>query len=293
MYAINPINTNYTFGSSVAITETPWTYRVWSMGEQAYEGRGLYEVIVEMTTDSPYVGIYEDPPTWKYIGAINKYKMLDNIQGTQTIDEEPLSTFTFFSTEPIDSVAILNCYCEEIAFIVEKDGGVIYSKIIPMVDNSMVLDWWEYFFLASGILTEIIVTDIPFTYGAEVQLAFSPLNGFTKIGELIVGSQFFIGWTQFDISLSIIDFSKKERDEFGNTVIIEGNYFKKIDYPIVIENDSVNSVYKFLQIYRAKPILWIGEIERPETIVYGFFRDFSIVISNPKTSTCSLQIEGI
>jgi hypothetical protein len=39
--------------------------------------------------------------------------------------------------------------------------------------------------------------------------------------------------------------------------------------------------------------LWIGTEEYESTIVYGFYKNFDILIAYPEHSECSLEIEGL
>jgi hypothetical protein len=39
--------------------------------------------------------------------------------------------------------------------------------------------------------------------------------------------------------------------------------------------------------------VWVGSEEYASMIVYGFYKDFSIEISYPTVSICSLEIEGL
>jgi hypothetical protein len=52
-------------------------------------------------------------------------------------------------------------------------------------------------------------------------------------------------------------------------------------------------VQKALADIRTTPTVFIGDEDRAETIVYGFYRGFNIVISTPSISDCSIEVEGL
>jgi uncharacterized protein (DUF2141 family) len=52
-------------------------------------------------------------------------------------------------------------------------------------------------------------------------------------------------------------------------------------------------VQKALADIRTTPTVFIGDPNRPETIVYGFYRNFNIVLSTPSISDCTIEVEGL
>jgi hypothetical protein len=79
-----PITSATLTASNVAITETLWTAGTYTLGQERYVGTRLYRVIVASTTDNPTVGVTLTPPSWQDIGAINRFKMFDDVISTQT-----------------------------------------------------------------------------------------------------------------------------------------------------------------------------------------------------------------
>jgi hypothetical protein len=55
----------------------------------------------------------------------------------------------------------------------------------------------------------------------------------------------------------------------------------------------VSAVQKLLADIRTTPTVFIGEDDKPETVVYGFYKQFNIVISTPSISDCSIEVEGL
>jgi hypothetical protein len=114
-----------------------------------------------------------------------------------------------------------------------------------------------------------------------------------KIGELVIGKQRTIGVSNFGTSVSIIDYSVKSTDDFGNTVITTRAYSKRADYDVTVETAAVAAVQKALADIRTTPTVFIGDEDRPETVVYGFYKQFNIVLSTPSISDCSIEVEGL
>jgi hypothetical protein len=120
-----------------------------------------------------------------------------------------------------------------------------------------------------------------------------------KCGNFVIGSTKTIGTTKFSPTLSIVDYSKKETNDFGVTYLSPGKYKKRTTLDMYIRNQIIDTVYKTLAGLRATPAVFI--CDNSETadkmlesmLVYGFYKDFSIVVPGPVMSDCSIEIEGL
>jgi hypothetical protein len=117
--------------------------------------------------------------------------------------------------------------------------------------------------------------------------------GTARIGEFVMGRVRQLGVSNFGTSVSIQDYSRKERDQFGNTIIVERKFTKSADFDVTVETAQVFAVQNQLAKIRATPVVFIGDEARASTVVYGFFRQFNIVLDNPSISSCSIEVEGL
>lgn len=293
MEILNPMTvTDAMLTSNITITETIWSAGTYTVGTQRYKGTTLYEVIVASTSDDPEVGVLADPPTWSNIGSINKWKMFNEIVGDQSTRSTPIEV-TIVPTSVCNMVALINIEASSVAITVTDDvDGLVYSE---SQDTSYigVIDWWEYYFLPYDSLTDMIFTDLPSYIGADIKVTITQTGGTAKCGELVLGQSKFIGYTQFGTSLGIIDYSKKETDSLGRFIITPKAFSKRIDFDLDLDTNAVSAVQKYLSDNRTRPMVWIGDPVVPATIVYGFFKNFSIVLSNPASAGCTIQVEGL
>src|SRR4030042_6419222 len=119
-------------------------------------------------------------------------------------------------------------------------------------------------------------------------------TGSTAIcGACIIGQKLDVGYTQSGVRTGIQDYSIKIRDDFGNYNVLERAFNKKVDFTIWINNTKISAVQDILSDYRATPIVYIGSEHLTNTIIYGFYKDFSIDIAYPTVSICSATIEGL
>jgi hypothetical protein len=139
-----------------------------------------------------------------------------------------------------------------------------------------------------------VLLGIPPYGSASISITISNPGSIAKIGTLVVGAQKELGGTQFNPTIGISDYSTKDKDTFGNYIIVERAYSKKMSCETVIDNTSVDDQARSLAAYRAKPVVWVGaDNQFSSMIIYGFFKNFLITIPGPVISTCSLEIEGL
>lgn len=289
-----PITATTLTASNVTITETAWTAGTYTTGTQRYVGTILYEVIATPSTaDSPTVGIAATPPTWKIIGAINRFKMFDNVISTQTTRTGTI-VVTVDPGQIINAASFFGLAGNTINVVMtDPVEGQVYNETKMLQDNTLIADWYAYFFENIYPLTDAVFTDLPSYLNATITVTIDAGASTAKCGEMVIGRQSNLGLANFGTSVSIQDYSIKTTDEFGNVIIQERAYSKRADYDVTVETSRVATVQKLLADIRTTPTVFIGEENKPETVVYGFYKSFNIVISTPSISDCSIQVEGL
>ena len=114
-----------------------------------------------------------------------------------------------------------------------------------------------------------------------------------ECGLLYCGYLINLGLTLYNSAVGIQDFSKKDRDAFGNAVIVPRNYLNKATYKISIDTNKIYYVTRFLASIRSSLSVYVGDPDLPETIIAGFFKDFSIPIESYSDSIFTLEVEGL
>lgn len=236
-----------------------------------------------------------DPVNWQDRGATNKWAPFDDVIGTLATGPSPLT----YVLRPgfTDSLAIFELR-GRYADIVMKDqtgGTVVYSNTIDLEvsDISSIYDW---FFGELDIRTDLTLMDLPGQYGsAELSVTIRTIAGDASIGVLKPGLVHNIGDTQYGAKVGIDDYSRKERDEFGNVTILERAYSKRGSFTLETSLGSLNRIYRLLADVRATPCVYVGTEEDgyEPLLIYGFFTSFEISIDYPDYHLCTLDIEGL
>jgi hypothetical protein len=288
------VTTSNLTASNVSITETAWTAGTYNTGVQRYVGTTLYEVVATpSTTDEPTAGAIKDPPSWVAVGSINRFKMFDFSIGQATTKASPIEV-TITPGEVINAVALFEVTGATTVQVEVNDptDGLVYDETRTLADYTGIANWYDYFFAPYELDVDAVFLDLPAYFGAAITITITG-SGNVSVGECILGRQRVYGSTAINTSLGIEDFSRKERDAFGNFEVVERRFAKLGNFDILLANSEVTPMFRVLADQRAKPTLYIGGDDFAETYILGFFRDFAILRSGPVTSELSIEVEGI
>lgn len=148
---------------------------------------------------------------------------------------------------------------------------------------------------ATAIFNDIPLTSTLNKYTELVYTIQITGNSTVGLSGALFGDIITLGDTQYGVQLGITDYSKKEVDEFGNAIILERPFTDRISLNILVPVENLKKVQKILTNVRAKPCLWIGSetSKYQNLIVYGYYRNFSIELSNPRLATVNLELESL
>ena len=119
-------------------------------------------------------------------------------------------------------------------------------------------------------------------------------NGEMSVGVILFGQIRSIGLgVNLGANVGIQDYSRKETNEFGDTVLVRRAFSKRASFGMLLEKKDVDSTVSYLADVRATPCLWIGHGDYESTIIFGIYKDFQVSISYPTHSDCTLELEGL
>lgn len=272
----------------------------------AYNSATTYAVGDRVVVKTGYHKIYQSlessnlnnfPPTsplsWVEVGPTNAWAMFDESPSTRTVSPTTI-TFQIFG-DRFSSVSFLGLKATSVRVVAESAGagGVYYDESFTLADSGIVLNWYQYFFSPIIKKTELFVTDIPPVGESTYTITIEP-ESTAEIETFVIGVSEEFGKTQYGASAGIIDYSRKEVDQFGNARLIKRKYSKRMDVKLWLDKAETDYFYKRLVDIRSTPVLWIAARDQYEALtIYGFYRDFNIDIAYPSVNFCSLQIEGL
>ena len=270
------VGTTYADGDRVIVT-TPNIHKIYESQQGANTGN-------DPTTD--------DGTWWLEVSSTNRWKMFNAIVQEQTVQATQIDT-TLQSATVVNAIALLNVEATTIEITVtDSVEGVVYDETFNMTSYSGIQDWYAYFFEPIVRESQLAVTDLPPYANADINIVINA-NADAKCGAVVIGQFADLGLAQHGASLSIIDYSVKDTDAQGRVTITEGAYADKMEVDVVLDTSQMGQVKKTLTSLRTTPSVWIAEDGNSDLVIYGYYREFDIILSNPTTSRCSLEIEGL
>ena len=234
----------------------------------------------------------DDGTWWVEVSSTNRWKMFNAIVQEQTVQASEINT-VLQSTTVVNSVALINLDATTVQITVtDSVEGLVYDETYTMTSYSGIQDWYAYFFEPIIRDTQLAVTDLPPYANADIGVTISS-SGDAKCGALVIGQFAVLGLSQHGVSLSIVDYSTKTTDADGNVTITDGAYSDKMEVDVVLDTAQIGQVKRTLTSLRTTPAVWIAQDNQSDLVIYGYYREFDIILSNPTTSVCSLQIEGL
>lgn len=239
----------------------------------------------------------DDGTNWLVVSATNRWKAFDQKISDPVVQANSIQYVITTTEQIINSLAFFGVKADTIQIVVEETSTstVVYNETYDLLDTSSVIDWYTYFFEpASDKETELLVINLPSYATAEITVTISESGSNVELGQMVLGKVVTLGKTGYGTTVGIEDFSRKERDTFGNPIIIERAFAQTADYEVELNTQEVRRVQRLLAEFRATPIVWIGNPDPAYgLIVYGFYNQFTINLSTPSSSYVTLEVEGL
>lgn len=271
-------------------------YPVWNAGTAYAVGvrvirPATHSVYVRTVAGTTATAPESDPANWQRVGPTNRWAMFDKATGTVSAGATSM-TFTI-APGLVGGLALMDITGNSVTVEMRSGDVVVFSRTVALISGEAgISDWFTYFFAPFVQKRTVVITDLP-PY-AEGQITVT-VNGGSVIGlgTVAVGLLYDLGGTRYGMQLGMIDYSIKTTDAFGATTLTERAFAKRMTVPIVIRSGDVDEAARRLQLIRATPVVWLGTTRYDQSVVYGFFKDWSIDIAYDQISYASLTIEGL
>jgi hypothetical protein len=258
----------------------------------------IYESIADGNIGNyPPDDILLDDPKWAEVGYTNRWRAFDQYVNTESSRPESLK-FTLDATRT-SSVALFNVKGKSVTLQLYGADGSLGAETTVNLVRRTTTRWLDYFFGEFDYSSSVVWT-YPIGFGTKLVVTISAPGGTASVGVIKHGRTKYIGRTMRDISSGIVDFSTKTEDPtYGRVYLKQGPYHDLKDVKMYISTESLENIDRFLKSLRAIPCVWVLNDKDGNsglTTLYGYFKDFGVVIGsmNPFTlSECSLKLESL
>lgn len=234
------------------------------------------------------------PTWWIEVSSTNRWKMFDTSNSTQTTNSDSI-VVTITPGKVINAVALLNVDGTSVRVkVTDPTDGVVYDNTVSLNYNGNINSWYNYFFDPIMRKKNVVLTDLPAYGTAAIEITITYTGNTAKCGVCVLGNVNYIGeGIELGASVGIQDYSRKEKNDFGDYVLIQRSYSKRARFSMAVLNDQIDALQDLLVDLRTTPCVWIGDDRYQSTMIYGFYKDFDIVIAYHLVSDCNIEIEGL
>lgn len=288
MQIIQPINRNdiSVIDTDVANVQEDWANIAYPEGKLVIFQDLVYQAKQNVPVDAGNPNITTE--YWLVYGSINKLKPFDGIiNSTATRDGSMWYELNITArSEALAFLSMRNVTSIIVSLVNTYTGIEVYQNTIDLFDAS-----------AGQYSSEAVLIDLPFPGYHKLTANITLLGtGTLYLGGIIFGQLYDVGTPNYGASTSIIDYSTKNTDIYGTQTILERSFSRKMDVNLTLPADTLKDLWDFLTAMRSTPLIWIASDAFDYSgilVVYGFYKDFSVSITNCDYIELSLNIEGL
>lgn len=231
-----------------------------------------------------------DATNWVLVGPTNQWAMFDQRAGTVSSSASDITVVV--RPGLVRGIALLDVTASSVIVTMSRDGVEIYRREVGLNTGIGVIDAYTYCFSEIVMKRTVVLTDL-LPYGdADITITFSGTTA-VSVGTCVLGNLQDLGGTRQGMQLGILDYSVKQTSEFGVTTLVERDYAPRITVPIAVKRQLVSHVARKLSEIRATPVVWVGSAQDDASVVYGYYKDWSIDMQYDQVAFGSINIEGL
>lgn len=234
------------------------------------------------------------PTYWTAVSSTNKWKSFDLLNSTQTAKSSSI-TYQLRPGVAYGFLAFLNLtgIVSAQVQIVDPTYGAVYNNTVSLPSNPGSSAWYSWFFAPKQVPTQLILTDIPSFPNADTYITLTGTSvlavGVIMLG---IGTTFGVG-IKYGASLGIQDYSRKDKNAFGDTVLVQRAFAKRGTFDMYLAKAEVDPFINLATSLRATPCLFMAGDQYDNMAIFGFYKEFKVLINYSQHSDCTLDIEGL
>lgn len=279
--------------SNIPETDQPaWASATsYSVGQRCLKAHAIWECVQAHTNKDP-----ESDSTqtyWFRVGATNRWRAFDNRLGGKTVGGATI-TYTITLLRTLDAIAFFGLNATDVRIKVIIPGPTtIYDQTFQLADRPTVGNFYQYVHSPFEFRADLILTGLTMPSGAAVEITITA-GAAAEVAEILFGSDIGIGTTLVDTSLGIVDYSKKDRDEWGGVYLVPRPVTKTVRFRFRCDTADAARVQQIIQRVTSKLcVFYAVEGEDPfGATIAGILRDYELTLGTD-TSFGSIDAESM
>lgn len=282
-----------------------------SVGEAAWNPATSYVAgtrVIRTTTHKVYEKVAPDgvdaglpevtPSKWVEVGPTNRWAMFDTSRSTQSTSTTDIIV-TISPGARFNAIVVVGSTATSVETSVSSPStGVVFTSTDNMYSRTS-FRWYEYFFKVFNLRTQLLKTNIPPVSSSSVTItARVGGSGLVALGGILLGSAVFLGDVQVSPSIESTNFSKIERDVFGNANLVPRRVVPKTTQETLVHRSHINKIMATRELLNAVPALWAGLTDDTHgyfepLLIFGIYKEFAIDMTYPDHAKINLELEEI
>lgn len=292
MYVLEPLQVTpeMLVYSSVPENEFPdWSAATaYSVGARVISSHRVWEAVIANSNAQPELN---SPSKWLELGYTNRWRAFDQRLGGQVQNGGGDIVYRVYVPRTMNAIAFFGLDAQTLSFkVTTPSATVVYDRTIELVTRDDVINFWTYMYNEFTFRPDIVVNDLVIPAASTIEITVSG-GAIPKVSEIMIGRELNLGWTLVDTNLGIVDYSKKDRDEWGGVFIIPRPVTSTVTFNAVVDTINCNTVHQVARrIANKLCVFYATDGEDPfGTTIPGIMRDYELTIG---TEVSYLRIEA-
>jgi hypothetical protein len=230
---------------------------------------------------------------WGLVSATNRWRAFDYKNSSPAAQANSMSwAIKPGQAVPAFAALVLEGVVSVQIRIVDPVDGQVVNRTYDMSPLPLVAGWWYIAYGEYRYRRQLVVTDLPAYPDATIYIDITGTADLS-VGEIVIGQAVQFGKVKFGLRMGINDYSRKEKNDFGATVLVQRDYAKTKVIPLRLKWADVDAAYNYLASVRATPCLYISTGYFEAATVFGTFPSFEVLIPYAVYADCALEIDGL
>ena len=282
-------------------------------GETAWTSSGTYavgDVRVRTQTHRKYqclvahTGITTAPEAditrWKDVGPTLRWAMFDYDRNTATTRAGSI-TATVATSARVTALVLFGIDAQEVVVTMRDgvSGPIVYNKTFNL-QRRFVAAWQQHFFAPFIFRQSLVILDLPPYLNGHITVELSKTVATDEVAleSMILGAPVPLGTLQRGAESDIIDFSRIERDVFGNATLVPRKNVPKLTANVFADKADVPAIRKLRSDYAGRPLAFLGVTEGQDAYfdtmsLVGIFKRMTVAVEYPNHALINIEAEGI
>lgn len=231
---------------------------------------------------------------WSAMGPVNSWAAFDRSINTKTSALEEIRLELDFSG--CNGISLFGLEAESVYYSLLNSAGEVVKEESIVLSGIDAFTWLQYFLDPLTPREDVVQTEFPVLAYSRLVLVVQAPGAIARVGNVAVGRCKTLGQSLYGMENGISDYSRKTTDSFGNTYLSVGGWAKTARMDLHVPTSDYDDIFRTLARLRATPTVFVGDNDDTGLdafTIWGFVRDFRMVVSGPEMSQCSLEIQGL